>query len=44
MSFLADKDPTNMDYAVLNPFTAMVLLHVFAYEIFQVGKACLSEK
>jgi hypothetical protein len=103
MSFLADKDPTNMDYAkilflykgvgdtlyatltrvndlagtialqtghrstvdslrltvlnkptvgdwkehyfsVLNPFTAMALLHVFTYEIFQVGKACLPEK
>lgn len=32
------------DFSVLDPFTAMALLHDFTYEIFQVGKGCLSEK
>lgn len=29
------------DFSVLDPFTAMALLHAFTYEIFQVGKTCL---
>jgi hypothetical protein len=29
------------NFSILDPFTAMALLHVFTYEIFQVSKACL---
>jgi hypothetical protein len=29
------------DFSVLDPFTAMALLHAFTYEIFQVSKVCL---
>ena len=32
------------DFSVLDPFTAMALLHAFTYEIFQVGKECLPGK
>jgi len=32
------------DFYVLNPFTAIALVHAFTYEIFQVGKECLPGK
>jgi hypothetical protein len=32
------------DFSVLDPFTAMALLHDFTFEIFQLGIACLPEK